>query len=337
MTLSMNLGANSYDIIIEHGALAKAGEYLNLNRKILIVTDDGVPSVYAETVAKQCKSPVKITVSQGENSKGFATLELLCKTMLENGFTRTDAVVAVGGGVVGDLSGFAAATFMRGIDFYNIPTTLLSSVDSSIGGKTAINLGGVKNIVGAFHQPKRVLIDPDTLKTLPKRQIANGLSEAIKMAATFDAELFQWMENADLLSNLDHIIERSLMIKKSVVECDEKESGLRRVLNFGHTIGHGIESDENLHGLYHGECVALGMIPMCEGTIRERLLAVLKKAGLPTSFVCDPERVYEAVTHDKKADGNQIHLIYLPEIGSYEMKKTSLSDFYNIIKEAFPQ
>ena len=226
---------------------------------------------------------------------------------------------------------------MRGIDFYNIPTTLLSSVDSSIGGKTAINLGGVKNIIGAFHQPKRVLIDPETLKTLPKRQIANGLAEAIKMAATFDSELFRWMENTDLLSNLDHIIERSLMIKKSVVECDEKDSGLRRVLNFGHTIGHGIESDENLHGLYHGECVALGMIPMCKGSVRERLLSVLKKAGLPTSFVCDPARVYEAVTHDKKADGNQIHLIYLPEIGSYEMKKASLSDFYNIIKEAFPQ
>lgn len=337
MTLSMNLGANSYDIIIEHGVLSKAGAYLNLNRKILIVTDDGVPPVYAETVAKQCKTPVKITVPQGENSKSFSTLELLCKTMLENGFTRTDAVVAVGGGVVGDLSGFAAATFMRGIDFYNIPTTLLSSVDSSIGGKTAVNLGGVKNIVGAFHQPKRVLIDPDVLKTLPKRQIANGLAEAIKMAATFDEKLFELIEKEDIDSNLDLIIERSLMIKKAVVERDEKEAGLRRVLNFGHTIGHGIESYEDLHGLYHGECVALGMIPMCNGSVRKRLLSVLKKAGLPTSFVCDPNRIYEAVTHDKKADGNQIHLIYLPEIGSYEMKKTDLSDFYNIIKEAFSQ
>ena len=337
MTLSVNLGANSYDIILEHGALSKANEYLNLNRKILIVTDDGVPAIYADTVAKQCKSPVKITVAQGENSKSFAMLELLCKAMLENGFTRTDAVVAVGGGVVGDLSGFAAATFMRGIDFYNIPTTLLSEVDSSIGGKTAVNLGGVKNIVGAFHQPKRVLIDPDVLKTLPKRQIANGLAEAIKMAATFDKELFQLIESEDIDANLDHIIERSLMIKKSVVECDEKEAGIRRVLNFGHTIGHGIESYEDLHGLYHGECVALGMIPMCSGAVRERLVSVLKKAGLPTAFAFEPERVYEAVTHDKKADGDQIRFIYLPEIGSYEMKKTSLSDFYQIIKEAFPQ
>ena len=337
MTLSMNLGENSYDIIIEHGAIQKASEYLNLNRKVLVVTDDGVPSAYADTIAAQCKSAVKIVVPQGEDSKGFPTFEKLCLTMLENGFTRTDAVVAVGGGVVGDLSGFAAASFMRGIDFYNIPTTLLSEVDSSIGGKTAINLGGVKNIIGAFHQPKRVMIDPDVLKTLPPRQIANGLAEAIKMAATFDADLFRLLETEDIVENLDTIIERSLMIKKSVVECDEKESGLRRVLNFGHTIGHGIESYEDLHGLYHGECVALGMIPMCKGEVRERILAVLKKAGLPTDLHFDADRVYEAVTHDKKADGDKIHLIYAPEIGSYEMKKVSLTEFRQTIKEAFTQ
>ena len=333
----MNLGADSYDIIIEHGALRHASEYLNLNRKVLIVTDSGVPAVYADTVAAQCKAPTKIVVSEGEESKGFPTFELLCRTMLENGFTRTDAVVAVGGGVVGDLSGFAAASYMRGIDFYNIPTTLLSEVDSSIGGKTAINLGGVKNIIGAFHQPKRVLIDPDVLATLPKRQIANGLAEAIKMAATFDKELFRFLETEDIEKNLDTVIVRSLMIKKHVVECDEKESGLRRVLNFGHTIGHGIESYEDLHGLYHGECVALGMIPMCKGEVRERILAVLKKAGLPTDLHFDADRVYEAVTHDKKTDGDKIHVIYAPEIGNYEMKKVSLAEFRQTIREAFAQ
>ncbi len=337
MTLSMNLGADSYDIIVEHGALRSASEYLNLNRKVLVVTDDGVPAVYADTVAAQCKTAFKVVVPQGEDSKGFPTFEKLCLTMLENGFTRTDAVVAVGGGVVGDLSGFAAASFMRGIDFYNIPTTLLSEVDSSIGGKTAINLGGVKNIIGAFYQPKRVLIDPDVLKTLPKRQIANGLAEAIKMAATFDAELFRLLETENIEENLDTVIIRSLMIKKSVVECDEKEAGLRRVLNFGHTIGHGIESYEDLHGLYHGECVALGMIPMCKGEVRERILAVLKRAGLPTDLRFDPDRVYEAVTHDKKADGDMIHVIYTPEIGSYEMKKVSLAEFRQTVKEAFAQ
>ena len=335
MILSMNLGENSYDIILSRGVLRKAGAYLKLERKVLIVTDEGVPEEYANTIAAQCRHPVKVTVAEGEESKGFPTFEKLCRIMLEKGFTRTDAVVAVGGGVVGDLAGFVSASFMRGIDFYNIPTTLLSQVDSSIGGKTAINLGGVKNIIGAFHQPKKVLIDPDVLKTLPKRQISNGLAEAIKMAATFDKEFFAFMEKEDLTANLDTVIERSLRIKKYVVEHDEKEAGLRRILNFGHTIGHGIESYEGLHGLYHGECVALGMLPMCEGETKERLLAALRKAELPTELAIDAEKVFEAVTHDKKLDGDTVNFIFVPEIGTYEMRKTSLSDFHRIVKEAF--
>ena len=335
MILSMNLGEHSYDIVLARGILRKAGAYLKLERKILIVTDEGVPEEYANIVVAQCKHPVKITVKAGEESKSFATFEKLCRTMLEKGFTRTDAVIAVGGGVVGDLAGFAAASFMRGIDFYNIPTTLLSQVDSSIGGKTAINLGGVKNIIGAFHQPKKVLIDPDVLKTLPKRQLANGLAESIKMAATFDKELFAFLENNDIQNNLDTIIERSLRIKKYVVEHDEKEAGLRRVLNFGHTIGHGIESYEGLHGLYHGECVALGMLPMCDGRTKERLISVLKKADLPTTLSMDTEKVFEAVTHDKKLDGDTVNYIYAPDIGTYEMRKVTLADFYKLVKEAF--
>ena len=335
MILSMNLGENSYDIILLRGALQKASAYLKLERKVLIVNDDGVPTEYADTIAAQCKHPVKVTVKAGEESKSFATLEKLCHTMLEKGFTRTDAVIAVGGGVVGDLAGFAAASFMRGIDFYNIPTTLLSQVDSSIGGKTAINLGGVKNIIGAFHQPKKVLVDPDVLQTLPARQLASGLAEAIKMAATFDKELFSLIENEDISTNLDTIIERSLRIKKYVVEHDEKEAGLRRVLNFGHTVGHGIESYEGLHGLYHGECVALGMLPMCKGEAKTRLLAVLKKASLPTTLSIDTEKVFEAITHDKKLDGDTVNYIYMPEIGTYEMRKASLSEFRSLVKEAF--
>ena len=335
MILRMELGADSYDIILEHGAIRRAAEHMKLDRKVLIVTDEGVPAEYAEIIAAQCKSPVKVVVPQGEESKSFATFEQLCTVMLKNGFTRTDAVIAVGGGVVGDLSGFVAASFMRGVDFYNVPTTLLSEVDSSIGGKTAINLDGVKNIVGAFHQPKCVLIDPDVLKTLPKRQLANGLAESIKMAATFDAELFALIENEDIEENLDTIIERSLKIKKYVVEHDVKEKGLRRILNFGHTVGHGIESYEGLHGLYHGECVALGMLPMCEGEIKQRLLRTLTKAGLPTALDFDADRVYEAVTHDKKLDGDTLNLIYVPEIGTYEMKKTPLLTFKAVLEEVF--
>lgn len=335
MTLSMELGKNSYDIIIERGALGRVGELLKLDRRVLVVTDEGVPAKYAKAVAAACKSPVVVTVAQGEDSKSFATLSHLCSVMLENGFTRTDAVVAVGGGVVGDLSGFAASCFMRGIDFYNVPTTVLSQVDSSIGGKTAVNHDGIKNCVGAFWQPRRVIIDPDTLSTLPKRQIANGLAEAIKMAATFDASLFESMEKTSPLDIIDEVIAASLRIKKDVVEKDVTEKSLRRVLNFGHTLGHGIESEFGMRDLYHGECVALGMLPMCAPHVRERLVKILDKTGLPTAIEVDLDRVLDAVAHDKKMEGDTIHYIYVPEIGQFEMRAASLAEFRAKAKEAW--
>ena len=260
--LHMELGADSYDIVIERGALQKAGEYLDLDRKVLVLTDDGVPAEYAETVAQQAKDGFVFTVPQGEDSKSIPQFSEILSEMLRRGFSRKDAVVAVGGGVVGDLSGFVASAYMRGVDFYNVPTTVLSQVDSSIGGKTAVNLDGIKNIVGAFYQPKKVLIDLDLLSTLSERQIGNGLAEAVKMSLTSDKELFELFEKGNINDSMDEIITRSLKIKKAVVEQDEKEQGLRKILNFGHTIGHGVESFERLNGLYHGECVALGMIPM---------------------------------------------------------------------------
>ena len=241
--------------------------------------------------------------------------------MLENGFSRNDAVIAVGGGVVGDLSGFAASAYMRGIDFYNVPTTLLSQIDSSIGGKTAVNFCGVKNIVGAFYQPKKVLIDPELLKTLPPRQISNGLAEALKMALTSDKDLFKIFENEDIENNIDEIIIRSLAVKKSVVEADEKEAGLRKILNFGHTIGHGIESAEGMSELYHGECVALGMIPMLHESIRGRVVEVLKKCKLYRTIDYDWKKITEAAFHDKKADGDSVTVTTVADIGSFEMKK----------------
>lgn len=322
----MNLGEDSYDIVVERGILKNANKSLDLDRRVLVVTDSGVPEEYAKTLAAQCKESVICTVEMGEVSKSLDVFGRLLKTMLDNGFSRKDCVVAVGGGVVGDLSGFAASAYMRGIDFYNIPTTLLSQIDSSIGGKTAINFGGVKNIVGAFYQPKKVLIDPELLATLPKRQISNGLAEAIKMALTSDKELFDIFENEDIESHLDEIIIRSLGIKKNVVEQDEKESGLRKILNFGHTVGHGIESSEDMEALYHGECVALGIIPMCSEEIRSRVIAVLKKCNLYRTVDYNWERITEAAFHDKKADGGSVTVITVNEIGSFEMKKMNCLD-----------
>lgn len=332
MNIHLNLKENSYDIIIERGVLDKAGNLLNLDRRVLVVTDSGVPEIYAQTVAKQCKSPVICTVESGESSKSIETFEKLLHTMLENGFSRKDCVVAVGGGVVGDLSGFAASAYMRGIDFYNIPTTLLSQIDSSIGGKTAINFGGIKNIVGAFYQPKKVLIDPELLNSLPDRQISNGLAEAIKVALTSDKELFDIFENKDIKENIDEIIVRSLNIKKSVVEQDEKESGIRKILNFGHTVGHGIESS-NTQGLYHGECVALGLVPMCSETIRPRVINVLKKCNLYNLVDFDWNKISEVMFHDKKADGDTVSVTVVNEVGNCEIVTMKCSHIIEMAQE----
>ena len=333
MIIPVNVSCTNYDIVLERGSLAKVGELLNLNRTVLIVTDDGVPSCYSECVAKQCKEALIITLPQGEKTKCFDSYKLLLSGMVSNGFTRTDCVVAVGGGVIGDLAGFVAASFMRGVDFYNIPTTLLSQVDSSIGGKVAIDFEGYKNIVGAFYQPKRVIIDPDVLKTLPERQIANGLAEAVKMSLTSDKALFSLFEKENIEENIDRIIEASLRIKKAVVEEDEKELGLRKILNFGHTVAHGIESDSQMSGWYHGECVAVGMLPMCSEKVRERLIPVLLKIGLPIKIDCSADRVIEAMNHDKKMAGEFITVITVENIGEFKMEKIPFKALADKMKE----
>ena len=332
MNIHLNLNENSYDIVVERGSLKNAGKHFDLNRRVLVVTDSGVPEAYAQTIAKQCKTPVIVTVESGEASKSIEAFSRLLQTMLENSFSRKDCVVAVGGGVVGDLSGFVASAYMRGVDFYNIPTTLLSQIDSSIGGKTAINFGGIKNIVGAFYQPRKVLIDPELLKTLPERQISNGLAEAVKMALTSDKELFEMFENKVIKDNIDEIIIRSLNIKKNVVEQDEKESGIRKILNFGHTIGHGIESSVNMEELYHGECVALGLIPMCDEKIRPRVVNVLKKCNLYNLIDFDWDKISEVMFHDKKADGDTVAVTTVNEIGKYEIKTLKCSQVIDMAK-----
>lgn len=331
--IHVDLKDNGYDIEISRGALDRVGELLSLDRKVMIVSDDGVPEEYVQCVARSCREPIIMRIPAGEESKSLACFEKILERMLGASFTRGDAVCAVGGGVCGDIAGFVASAYMRGIDFYNIPTTLLSQVDSSIGGKTAVNFCGVKNIVGAFYQPKKVVIDPNVLGTLPKRHLAAGMSEAIKMAATFDAELFSMLEAGDPYEMVDTVIERSLRIKKRVVELDERESGLRRALNFGHTVGHGIES-ASCGGLYHGEAVSLGMIPMCSDGVRARLLPVLKKAGLPTECVVGSE-VYDAVSHDKKSKRGGIDVVLCDKIGTFTLANLTIDEIKERTAKAF--
>ena len=330
----MELGANSYPIIIGRGLLEDARDYFDLERNVFIVTDDGVPHKYAETVKNLCKNATVKVVKSGESSKSISTLEELLLSMSDFGLGRGDCVVAVGGGVVGDLAGFAASIYMRGVDFYNVPTTLLSQVDSSIGGKTAVNLGQVKNSVGSFKQPKAVLVDVDTLKTLSKRHMRNGLCEAIKMAATSNRELFEYFEGAsedEIFANIEFTVAEALKIKKAVVEEDECEKGLRKILNFGHTFGHAIESAEGLSGLYHGECVALGMVAVTKNDVKERLVAVLKKVQLPTKYDGNPEVAASFLSHDKKCTDKGVSVILCPRIGEYEIKNMSLEEFKNLV------
>ena len=332
MKLTMRLGVRSYDIVVRRGALARVNQLINLNRKVLVVTDEGVPRSYVETILAQCGRGVEVCVPQGEGSKSFACLERILTTMLEAGFGRSDAVLALGGGVVGDLAGFAAACYMRGVDFINCPTTTLSQIDSSIGGKTAVNLAGTKNVVGAFHQPRLVVADPDTLATLPRRHFINGLAEAVKAGLIADEDLFELFETGDADKDLEEILYRSLVVKKNVVENDERETGLRAVLNFGHTIGHGIESAEHLGGLYHGECVALGMLPMIEDRqLQKRTRAVLRKLGLPCRASYNKEKVLSYMLHDKKARGDSITLVKVPGLGCWRLDKVPVSELETIV------
>lgn len=375
MILTVNTPMQQYEINIESGSLSNVGKLWGLDKnekKVFIVTDSGVPTEYASCVASQCANSKIFTFTQGEASKNFDTLQDICAAMLESNMTRHDCVVAVGGGVVGDMSGFAASCYMRGIDFYNIPTTLLSQVDSSVGGKTAIDFRGVKNIIGAFYQPKGVLIDPEVLKTLSRRQLACGMAEIIKMAATLDGELFKrleeeaaktipWMEADEKRRGTAHveakhcdgdclhgesysdeletesIIEKSLRAKISVVEKDEKEGGLRKVLNFGHTLGHGIESNTDF---LHGEAVALGMLPMVGREMRERLITLYKWAGLPVSFDAlsshtTIEEIIETAMHDKKAENKSVATVQLDELEKFRFQSCTKEELTALYKEVF--
>lgn len=333
MILPMNMGEKSYDIIIENGVLSKIGEYLNLDRKVLVLTDSGVPSEYAEAVMSASKNAFIYIVEAGEGSKSFDNYKAILSFMLEKEFTRTDCLVAVGGGVCGDLGGFVASSYMRGIDFYNVPTTLLSQLDSSIGGKVAIDLNGIKNCVGAFYQPKRVVIDPDTLKTLDQRQKMAGLCEGIKMFASMNEEMFVLLENAPVLDDiLEDVILGGLKIKKYVVENDPYEKNLRKVLNFGHTVGHAVESSSGLGVLLHGECVAIGMLPMAEKETGKRIEAVLKKYNLPTKCDTPTDILLSYIKKDKKSSGDEITIAYVPKIGTFELRKIKIEEIKKYIK-----
>jgi len=333
----MELAQNSYPIVVERGVLDRLSALTDTKRKVLVVTDDGVPEKWVRKVLAQFPKAAAVTVAQGEGAKSFPVFQSLCEKLLSLRFTRSDAVIALGGGVVGDLAGFAAASYMRGIGFINLPTTVLSQVDSSIGGKVAINLNGIKNCVGAFYQPELVAVDLDTLSTLPPRHISNGLVEAVKAGLLGDSGLFELFEAEGIESRMEEIIHRSLAVKRSVVEQDAREKNLRKLLNLGHTIGHGVESVYGLEGggqLLHGEAVAVGMLPMLDGeALKSRVEQVFAKLSIDPHFPYDRERVAQAIASDKKAHGDKITVVRVREPGEAYLEELSLGELQERVRK----
>lgn len=339
-------GFEEYKIILEDSfnTLEENLAAFNIkNKKICIVTETNVAPIYLETIRsilnEKCKAVISYCFKAGEKNKHLKTVEGLYETLINNHFDRNDLLIALGGGVVGDLTGYAASTYMRGIKFIQIPTTLLSQVDSSIGGKTGVDFKQYKNMVGAFHHPSLVFINVKTLNTLPKREFSSGMAEVIKHGMIKDLEYYLWLkENRNLIMELDYekletMIFKSCFIKKTVVEEDPFEKGVRAILNFGHTIGHAIEKSKNFK-LLHGECVSLGMVAALRLSYERNkityedlsgAIALLNSYNLPTyERKLDIDKIYEYTLSDKKMDSGIIKFILLKQMGEAEINKSLL-------------
>lgn len=321
---------------------------------IALVTNNNIKALYGkqavEALQKTGKPLVQITLPDGEEHKNWQTLNSIFDAMLQNRLDRKAVLVALGGGVIGDMVGFAAATYMRGIRFVQVPTTLLAQVDSSVGGKTAINHPMGKNMVGAFYQPIAVEIDTDVLKTLPKREVSAGLAEVIKYGLIIDAKFFDWCEqNIDALKNLDqqaitYAIERSCQLKAHVVSLDERESGIRAILNFGHTFGHAIEAGLGYGQWLHGEAVGCGMIQAAQlsnlvsglpDESVERVVNLVKRSGCPTVAPnLGLDRWLDLMKVDKKAEGGNIRFVLLDQIGSAKVQSADQNSIQDVLAKA---
>ena len=318
------------EIHIENGLLSRAaaviGETFSPSR-IHIVSDSTVAPLYLQKLEQQFTLPVTHTIiPAGEEHKRLSTVEGIYHDLLANGMTRKDLIVALGGGVVGDITGFAAATFLRGVSLCQIPTTLLAQVDSSVGGKTGVDMPEGKNLVGAFYQPRLVLIDPSVLTTLPEQTFADGMAEVVKYGSISNRDILDMVSAPDYKQNIESIICECVKIKRDVVTIDEHDTGLRMILNFGHTIGHAAEKLGNYVDLTHGQAVAVGMVAamrlsafLGNEDLTGRLIDILKHIGLPTELKYDREDIYRSLLSDKKKFGATVNFILVREPGRAEI------------------
>lgn len=345
MKLRVDIPNKEYNIYIEKGILDNTGAIIKEvtnTKRVVVVTDYNVNGLYGERVKNSLETngfEVKIVeIPPGEKSKSKEQLFRLYDEILDFGLTRTDLIIALGGGVVGDLTGFSASTLLRGIPYIQIPTTLLAQVDSSVGGKVAIDLERGKNLVGAFYQPSMVIIDPECLKTLNDRVLADGMAEVIKYGAIWDAELFENLEKIEsmeeLIAKSEEIIYNCCKTKAEIVQEDEMDTGKRMILNFGHTFGHAIEKQYNYETYTHGEGVSAGMVMACElgeklgittREITNRVENILKLYNLPTRIEIDNIQLLSAMKVDKKGDGDFINLVLLEKIGKVCLKRVDKS------------
>lgn len=338
----------SYKVLIGNGILSDSGRLIaevSHAKTAAIVTDDIVNLLYADTLEASLKSAgfntVKFVFPNGEGSKNINTYSDMLEFMAENRLTRSDLIVALGGGVTGDMAGFTAATYLRGIDFVQIPTTLLAMVDSSVGGKTAIDLNAGKNLAGAFYQPSLVIADTDTLSSLKPETFADGMAETIKYGVLFDRDFFDFLLNENAKDLLEETVEKCVCFKRDTVNADENDRGIRGLLNLGHTAGHAIEKCSG-YSVSHGSAVAIGMVIIARGAyksgivkedITPNIVEILEKYNLPTQTDYTADELFKAAGSDKKCDGGKITLIIPETVGKCRLYKTEFNEFYDILKK----
>lgn len=319
------LQEDSYDVLIEKGLLSHIEDFLDTTKEYVIITDSNIPKEYIEAFTSKLNILHTYIMNPGETLKKANEVHTVIEDMLEKNFTRSTTLIAIGGGVVGDFTGFIASIYMRGIDFVQVPTSLLAQVDSSVGGKVGINTPQMKNAVGSFHQPKVVLIDPNTLSTLEPRHFSNGMAELIKHGVIAGKGLFKDLLEKDITNNIEDFIYQSISIKRDVVIQDIEDHGIRQILNYGHTIGHALEQHSK-YALLHGEAIALGMsIISSKKTFHEELLRVFHKYNLNIQYDYDKDELLEYIMKDKKVKNNKLSLILVEELGNALIKPIDLN------------
>ncbi|MDD2682217.1 MAG: 3-dehydroquinate synthase [Bacilli bacterium] len=335
MEIVINSKNNKYNIIFEKAILGHLKDYLNVLEKTLIIYDENIDNVKLNNIVRQFPEVFTYKVKAGESSKSIETFTQILDYLVNKKFSRSDTIIALGGGVIGDLTGFTASVFKRGCKLVMIPTTTMSMMDSAVGSKNALNFSNIKNVVGSFYAPDLVLIDPEVLDSLPRRHYINGMFEALKMGLLLDKKLFNFFEEGIYSKNILEVIERSILAKKKIVEKDEKDFGIRHILNFGHTLGHGIESSYHLDKLLHGESIAIGLIYMIEDKeLKNKVKNIIIRMGLDVDTLIaniDKNMLLTYLQNDKKAKNGKIEAVFLENMNKYHIRQVTAEELVDLL------